>query len=395
MSRVLFFALFLWLFVAFPALANSQVPAAGQMPFGRQSDLQEEALSMEEIEEYIRRLDGEIQKTVPEAGFRDFFEKAVKGELDFTPASIFQSISSCVFREVVANYALLGKLVILAIICAVLYNLTAAFERGTTGQLSSTVVYLVLTGLALGSFSVALNTGREAVEKMVSFMQALLPLLLTLLVALGGAASAAILHPVVLGSLTVIGTITKDVVLPLIFFAAVLGAAGNLSPGFRVSHLAGLLKTVAMGILGVFGTIFLGILAIRGAAAGVGDGITLRAAKFAVDAFVPFVGGFFADAFDAIISSSLLIKNAAGIAGMVAGLLIMSLPLLKILALALIYRLAGALVQPVGEGQVVDCLNDLGSSLLMVFAAVAIVGLLFFFAIAIIVGIGNLTVMIR
>jgi len=80
---------------------------------------------------------------------------------------------------------------------------------------------------------------------------------------------------------------------------------------------------------------------------------------------------------------------------MIAVLLIMGLPLLKILTLALIYKLAGALVQPVAEGQVVDCLNDLGGSMIMVFAVVAVVGLLFFFAITILVGVGNLTVMLR
>jgi len=395
-----FFALFI-----FPACATGAGPAATdeqQIPFHgqindpqNQSRVNQPELDMKEIEGYINRLDSEIKKSVPELNFRDLLIKLARGEIELTPAGILQNVLTCFFREVVASSALLGKLIILAVICAVLHNLTVAFDRGTTGQLGYIVVYLVIIGLALGSFALAVNAGREVVDKMVSFMQALLPLLLTLLVALGGVASAAIFHPVILGTLTVLGTLTKNIVLPLIFFAAVLSIVGNLSPQFRVSHLAGLLKTVALGILGVFGTIFLGVLAIRGVAGGVGDGIALRTAKFAVDAFIPIVGGMFSDALEAIISSSLLIKNAAGIAGMIAVLLIMGLPLLKIITLALIYKLAGALVQPVGEGQVVDCLNDLGSSLMMVFAVVSVVGLLFFFVIAILVGVSNLTVMLR
>lgn len=395
-----FFALFI-----FPACARAAGPAATdeqQIPFhGQINDAQNQSrvnqpeLDMKEIEGYINRLDSEIKKSVPELNFRDLLIKLARGEIELTPVGILQNVLTCFFREVVASFALLGKLIILAVICAVLHNLTVAFDRGTTGQLGYIVVYLVIIGLALGSFALAVNAGREVVDKMVSFMQALLPLLLTLLVALGGVASAAIFHPVILGTLTVLGTLTKNIVLPLIFFAAVLSIVGNLSPQFRVSHLAGLLKTVALGILGVFGTIFLGVLAIRGVAGGVGDGIALRTAKFAVDAFIPIVGGMFSDALEAIISSSLLIKNAAGIAGMIAVLLIMGLPLLKIITLALIYKFAGALVQPVGEGQVVDCLNDLGSSLMMVFAVVSVVGLLFFFVIAILVGVSNLTVMLR
>lgn len=394
---------FIWLFICtwllLPAwaVAAAPVPAGEQTPPGRQKNepLPQAELDLREIQGYLDRLDSEIQKSVPELSFKDLLVKLAKGEVDLTPAGVINNLLTCLFREVAANAVLLGKLIILAVICAVLHNLTVAFDRGTTGQLSYTVVYLVLIGLAVGSFALAVNTGREVVDKMVSFMQALLPLLLTLLVALGGVASAAIFHPVILASLTLLGTLTKNIVLPLIFFAAVLSIAGNLSPHFRLSHLAGLFKTVALGILGVFSTIFLGLLAIRGVAGGIGDGIALRTARFAVDAFIPIVGGMFADALEAIVSSSLLIKNAAGIAGMIAVLLIVGLPLLKMITLALIYKLAGALVQPVGEGQVVDLLNDLGGSLMMVFAVVSVVGLLFFFTIAILVGVGNLTVMLR
>lgn len=352
-------------------------------------------LDMSQVEDYINSLDNEIKKCIPEISFKDMFTKLVKGELELTPTAILSSVLKYFFKEVAANSVLLGKLIVLAIICAVLHNLTMAFDRGATSQLSYTVVYLVLIVMAVGSFALAVNAGREVVDKMVSFMQALTPFLLTLLVAMGGVASAAIFHPVILASFTVIGILTKNIVLPLIFFAAVLGIVGNLSTQFKVSHLVGLLKTIALSALGLFTTIFLGIMGLRGVAGGMADGITLRTAKFALDAFIPVVGGMFSDALEAVVSSSLLIKNAAGMAGMIAILLIAAVPLLKIITVALIYKLSAAIVQPVGEGPVVDCLNDLGSSLIMVFAAVSVVGLLFFFTIAILVGVGNLTVMLR
>jgi stage III sporulation protein AE len=73
----------------------------------------------------------------------------------------------------------------------------------------------------------------------------------------------------------------------------------------------------------------------------------------------------------------------------------MVIPLLKIITLAFIYKLAGALIQPIGSGQMVDCLNSLGNNLLLIFATVATVGLLFFFTITIVVGVGNISVMLR
>ncbi|MDP3044886.1 MAG: stage III sporulation protein AE, partial [Bacillota bacterium] len=69
--------------------------------------------------------------------------------------------------------------------------------------------------------------------------------------------------------------------------------------------------------------------------------------------------------------------------------------LLKIVSLVLIYKLAAALVQPIGEKQVSDCLNTLGNSMVAIFAVVATCALLFFFSLAIIAGMGNLNVMLH
>ncbi|OAT86538.1 stage III sporulation protein AE [Desulfotomaculum copahuensis] len=372
--------------LAAPADASASGSAAGEV---------DKVLNMSGVQDYVNRLDGEINSAVPGLSFKDLLVKLAQRDVHWQPADVFHYVLVYLFKEVVANAALLGKLVILAMICVVLQNLTAAFDRGTTGQLTQTVTFLMLVTIAVGSFALAVNTGRDVVDKMVGFMQALLPVLLTLLVALGGVASAAVFHPVLLGGLTLIGTLIKNIVLPLVFFAAVLGLVSNLSPRFKISNLAGLLKTAAMGLLGIFGTVFLGLLAVQGVAGAVGDGVVLRTAKFSLDAFVPVVGGMFSDALEAVISSALLIKNAAGLAGVVAIFAIMALPLIKLISLALIYKLAGALVQPVGDAPVVDCLNDLGNSVITVFAVVATVGLLFFFAIAIVVAMGNLTVMLR
>ncbi|MDD2443045.1 MAG: stage III sporulation protein AE [Desulfotomaculaceae bacterium] len=352
-------------------------------------------MGMAAVQDYVNELDLELKSSVPQLNFKEMVLKLVKGELNWKPAEIFRNIIRQLFKEVVANFDLLGKLVILAVICAVLQNLVSSFERGMAGQLTYSVTYLVLITIAIGSFSLAISAGREVVDVLVTFMQALLPVLLTLLVAVGGVASAAIFSPVLLTSLGIFGTLIKDIVLPLLFFVAILGIVSNLTDRFKVSNLADLLKSAAMGLMGIFSTIFLGVLAVQGVAGAVGDSVTFRTAKFSVDAFVPVVGGMLSDALEAVISSSLLIKNAVGIAGVVAICTVMLVPLLKIITLAFIYKLAGALIQPIGDGQMVNCLNSLGNSLLLVFAAVATVGLLFFFTITIVVGVGNITVMLR
>ncbi|MCL6636173.1 MAG: stage III sporulation protein AE, partial [Peptococcaceae bacterium] len=143
-------------------------------------------LDLNVVQEYIERLDTEVKGSVPQLNFKDMVARLVKGEAGWQPAEIFKNILKQLFKEVVANFDLLGKLVILAVICAVMQNLISSFEKGSAGQLTYAVTYLVLITIAIGSFSLAVNAGREVVNTMVTFMQALLPVLLTLLVAVGG-----------------------------------------------------------------------------------------------------------------------------------------------------------------------------------------------------------------
>jgi stage III sporulation protein AE len=254
-----YLALAIFLLYLFPAAASG-----GQATAGEQQ--QEEALDFFSIQQYIDQLDKEVQVAVPEFDFRNMFEQLVKGEIKWQPVDIINTLLRQLFKEVVANLDLLGKLVMLAVICAVLQNMMSSFEKSSTAQLANSIAYLLLITIAIGSFSLAVNAGREVVNNMVSFMQVLTPVLLTMLVAVGGVASATIFSPVVMVTLNIFGTLIKDIVLPLLFFVAVLGIAGNLTSHLKVSGLADLLKSVAMGLTGVFSTVFLGVLTIQGVA---------------------------------------------------------------------------------------------------------------------------------
>ncbi len=392
-SAILFTFLILLLTAALP-----QIPlAAAQTESGQpvETVVDTSLLDLNAVEEAVQQFDDAIQQALPCTDFRTLVTKFAQGELEWSISEFFKRALQLIFNEVVANVSLLTKLVVLAIITAVLQNLMSAFEKATTGKMAYFVCYLVLVTLAVSSFTLAINIGREAVDDMVSFMQALLPVLLTLLTAMGGITSATIFHPVILGSIAVIGTVIKNIVLPLLFFAAVLSILNGVSAKFNVSRMADLLKTIGFTLLGLCSTIFLGILAVQGVVGAVADGVALRTAKFTTDAFIPVVGGMLSDALEVVMGTALLMKNAVGVAGVVIIILITLLPVIKILAIAFIYRLAGALVQPIGDGQIADCLTSLGNSLIGVFGAVATVGILFFFAIAIVVGMGNLTVMLR
>jgi stage III sporulation protein AE len=63
--------------------------------------------------------------------------------------------------------------------------------------------------------------------------------------------------------------------------------------------------------------------------------------------------------------------------------------------ISLVYKFVGAVMQPVVDKKVVDCLTSVGNSLTLVFASVLSVAVMFFVMITIIISTGRLVMMVR
>ncbi|SDK51370.1 stage III sporulation protein AE [Natronincola ferrireducens] len=354
-----------------------------------------ERLETQELQEIMDVINRDLEEYIPKIEFKAFIINVLKGESTISFNELLKGSVRFLFREVIANWRLLVQIIILASICAVLKNLQSAFENEVVGKLAYNVCYLVIISISIKSFMIAVHIGKETIDLMVSFMQALMPVLLAMLMAIGGITTSAFLHPILLGAIGFVGTIIKTIILPLILFSAVLTIVNNLSSKIQVTKLASLLKQSAAVILGFVLTAFVGIISIQGITAATVDGVTIRTAKFAVDKFIPIVGGFLSDAMDTVIGCSLILKNAVGAIGLISIFLLCLMPMIKILALIIVYKLAAALIEPISENGLVDCLNSMSNALILLFATVSSVAIMFFMTITIIISTGNITVMMR
>ena len=357
--------------------------------------MQQDTLDLEELEKFIKEVDGDVKSYIPEISLAEMIERFKNGKLQFSPQDILNGIIKYFFMEITANLTVLGKLLIIAVICVMLEHLQSGFEKANVAKTAHFICLLALISIALGSFHMTVSCGLMAINRMVTFMKMLLPVMLVLLTAMGGLTSAALLQPVLMVFLSFMGVFTQGVIFPLIYLTAVIAIANNISDRFKVSRLAALFKQLTKGGIGLVLTLFIGVISVEGVVGAVVDGITLRTAKFMTGAFIPVAGGMFADALDAVIGGSLLLKNAIGLTGVIVLGIITIFPVIKILAIAIIYRLAAALLQPLGDTLIADTLEDMSGAIFLAFAAVCAVAIMFFLTITIIVGAANFTVMIR
>ncbi|HZK25852.1 MAG TPA: stage III sporulation protein AE [Oscillospiraceae bacterium] len=385
-GTVILLTLCLWLTTS-PVLAKPATELVQQ---------QAQELEMTEIESFWEELQRESGEYLPDFTWHNILEWFRPGEgqgLSFS--EIINGLWRFMWREIYFNLNLLAKLLFLAVIAALLKNLEKAFANDSISALTQAVVYLALVSIAMQSFAVAIGIGRDSVNNMVELILAVIPLLLALLASLGSFASAALFRPIIIFAVNFFAALTRDVVFPLIFLNTILSIVNYFSPRVTVSKLADLLKNSAVWTMGLCMTIFTGLMSIYGVASTVGDAVSLRTAKFLTSSFLPVVGGMISDAVETVAGATLILKSTVHIAGILVLFYLVAFPLIKILVLVFIYKLAAALIQPLGETSLCDSLNTLGNCLALVFAAVAVVSVIFYFALTVISGAGNASFMLR
>ncbi|RDW21958.1 stage III sporulation protein AE [Oceanobacillus chungangensis] len=353
-----------------------------------------EEISLDSIQDYWSEVVDEYGNYLPDLEKTSIYEM-IKNQESFSIKDTALGLIEYLFHELILNGKLLGTLLMLTLFSIILQTMHAAFEQSMVSKIAYFVVYVVLIFIALNSFYVAVSYVVEAISTMSSFMISLIPLLLGLMASFGNIVSVSFFHPIIILLINMSGVITSHFILPLLFISALLVIVSSLSENYKVTHLAKLFKNVGVGTLGVFLTIFLGVMSVQGATSAIQDGLAMKTAKFITGNFIPVVGRTFTDAADTILSASLLLKNAVGIVGLIIILFFALFPAIKVMAIALIYKIVAAILQPIGDGPVIKTLNTISNYILYILACLLAVSLMFLLAIVIIVIASNITLLLR
>ncbi len=347
-----------------------------------------DAVDLSDLKAFINTMDEDIQRYLPRLDLKSWGVSGPEWDL----AKIGKGIIKFFFREILFNYKLMGELILLAMALAILENIKHAFEEDNISRLAFSLCFLVVMGIVLNCFRITFTIAQGAIHEMTSFMYAITPILFSIVAAGGGVATTAIVHPLLISSVGIIGGLVSNLVFPLFMFAGILGMVNHLVDSFQVNKLARFFKLTSTGILGVMMAVFIGVITIRGFTASVADSLSLRTAKYFTSAFVPVVGGAISDTMEMAAGCAGVLKSGLGVYGLGLITLITVFPLLKILAIAVIFQMTGAVTQPLGNNRLSDALQTIGDSFFHLFGAVTVVGLMFYIALAIIVGAANIKV---
>lgn len=375
----------IWLLIALLFLA---LPArADELEKGLENVL--DSLSITEFQKAVDSV------TAEPINVKDTVLKLARGEITWDFGKLLESLGNSLLSTLTGSLWRITRLLVPAVLCGILMHMRGAFARDAVAEISRYVCFLLVAIFMVQDLTEHIALAQRTIDLLSNAMQNLFPLLLTLLAAVGGTASAAFFQPAVVAASGTMTSLIRNVTMPFAVGAAVLIILDHVSEKLHVGRLASLFKQMANWTLGISFTVFIGVTMVQGLGTAAVDGVSIRTAKYAIDNFVPIVGGMFADTVDTLVGCSLLIKNALGTTGLMVLVGICISPMIQALCAVLIYRLSAAILQPVAESSIVDCLYDFSNVLMLLFIIQLSISAMFLLLIAQMLVVGNLTVMLR
>lgn len=347
-------------------------------------------LNLGNLEEIFKSLDEQTLQIFGSTSFYDKILAIISGEFSEGKESFWESLISLFFDDLVALLPIMATVVAIAISGGMLQGLRPTTNSKSIQDVIHFVTYGIIVVIILGVTVKMVTMTGGVITSIKKQMDAIFPILLTLLTALGGSVSVSVYQPAMALLTGSILNFFSYILLPLFIFSTVFSVVSNLSNTVKLDKFTSFFNSTFKWLTGLIFTIFSAFLSIQGITAGSVDGISIKTAKYAIRSYVPILGSYISDGLSIIIASSSLIKNAVGAAGLLLLLATILSPLIKLIIFMLALKLMAAIIEPLGNSRVANFISGIAKSMVLLIALIIGVAFIYFIMLGLIMCSANI-----
>lgn len=220
-----------------------------------------------------------------------------------------------------------------------------------------------VASVLLLSSDTLIHLGADTVQQLSEYGKLLLPVMTAGMAAQGGVTASTALYTGTAVFDTILGSLIANFLVPITYLFLALAAGSSALGEDILKKMRDFVKWLMSWSLKTLLTVYTTYMSITGVVSGTTDAAALKAAKMTISSVVPVVGGILSDASESVLVSAGLMKNAAGIYGILAILAIFLEPFLRIGAHYLILKLTAALCGVFGSKQMTELIGDFSSAM--------------------------------
>lgn len=258
-------------------------------------------------------------------------------------------------------------------VCLIL--ISASLLMGLLSEASGSVKWAVeIVGVVFAGVTLLrpLNTfihlGAQTVDQISQYGNLLLPVLTGAMAAQGAVTKSGALYVATAFFDTLLSNAMAQFLVPMVYYFLCVSISCRLFSQSILEDIRKFLKWLITWSLKIALYLFTGYISITGVVGGTTDATLLKATKLTISGMVPVVGGIMSDASEAVLTSAGMMKNAAGIYGMLAILAIWIGPFLQIGAQYLLLKATAGICNMFGSKRAADLIQDFSTAMGLVLA---------------------------
>lgn len=228
--------------------------------------------------------------------------------------------------------------------------------------LSIAVILLQPTGSMIG---LSIKTVRELTE----YGKLLLPVMTAALAAQGGVSTSAALYTGTAVFNTFLGRLISVLLVPTVYIYLALAIANSAVGEESLKKMRDLIKWCAAWVLKAGLSLFTGFMGFTGVISGTADAAALKLTKTAISGAVPVIGGILAGASETVLVSAGILKNTAGVYGMLAVLALCLEPFARMGIQYLLLKFTAAVCGVFATKQASELIGEFSSAMGLLLAA--------------------------
>ncbi len=353
----------LWMLMSGSVVSQAAVQGgAGQKKEGRDNpgsydvtDWQD-SIPLDEVEKVFQKMQGEGSSF----SIRDYVDDIMEGRASFSLGELWNTGLQHIADQFNGQKDVLFRILALGIIAGIFVNFSGTIGDRNLGETGFYITYLLLFAMMAAGFHMAYQVAADSIRNLLSFMRALVPAFsLSILMGTGSGTSAAY-YETMLIVISLIETLMVNIFLPGVQIYFLLSMMNQLADN-HFSRLTELVRSFLRWTQRILFGILVGYQGIQGILMPVLDKVknntVLQTAKG-----LPGVGNTVGSVADTVVGTGILIKSAIGVGGLICILVLCFYPLVKLLIFTVMYKIGGAVVQPVSDRRVAAALHAAAES---------------------------------
>ena len=316
----------------------------------------------------------------------------ISGQNAVNYSSMFSSILGLIGGSVLKYLPMLSVIVAIGVIGNMLNGFKSKFGEKSSSNLIQLVCFMAVSLLVITMIKNLVSSTTNAVTSMTGQMNAIFPILLTLMIGLGATSTASVYQPIVAIISTYVADFFTYFIVPLFMVSFVFAIISNLSDSVKLDKFSSFISSFFKWSVGLVFTIFFAVFTLQGITASKFDSLSIRTTKYTIKSYVPIMGGYLADGMDLILASTVLIKNAVGFVGILLCLTTIISPLIRIALFSLMLKFVSAILQAMGEAKTSNFLSAVSKSITMLSTALIAVGFMYLISVGLVMTSANVVV---